>query len=130
MEITKIAVVAILGACLAVLLKEQKPVFGVVTAMATTVIVLLYLIPYFWEITDYIRRLYRMTEGNQPYISGLLKITGITCIAHMAENVCRDAGLSSAAFAVALAGKLICVCLCLPTVSAVFSLLTELLPGS
>ncbi len=130
MEIAKIAVLATLGACLTVLLKEQKPVFGVVAAMATTGVLLSFLLPYFWEMTDYIRRMYRAAEGNQPYISGILKITGITCVTHMAENVCKDAGLSSAAYTVALAGKLMCVCLCLPMISAVFSLLTELLPGS
>ena len=129
MEIIKIAAVAILGTCIATLLKEQKPVFGIVTAMAITGVLLAFLVPFFWEFTDYIRRMYRMTEGNQPYISGLLKITGITCITHIAECVCKDAGISSAAFVVTLAGKLMCVCLCLPTVSAIFSLLTELLPG-
>ena len=123
----KITVLAILGACFTVLLKEQKAVLGVILGLITACAVMTMTLSYLLELTDFAKRLFSVAEGQGGHFASFFKIMGITCLSRIGSDLCKDAGLGAASFAVTTAGKLICICLCLPALEDVFDMLSAIL---
>lgn len=129
MEMIKIVALGVLGTFLALVLKEQKPFLGIALAILTATAVLLLAFPRLSEITVYAKTLYRAAGGRDFYLDSILKITGIACLARIGSDICKDAGLTAVSSAIGMAGRLICICICLPSVGALFEFLTAILPG-
>ena len=73
MEIVKILGIALIGTFLALVLKEQKAVFGIAVGILTAVAVFLFFAPTLLEIISYVRDLSSALDGEDAYIRTILK---------------------------------------------------------
>lgn len=128
-EITKIAILGIIGAVLVFILKEEKSPFALVVGILTATCVFLLVIPQLSAALSYISRLYDVVGKGDPYFAALLKVTGISMLAKISADILKDAGQTAVSSAVKMAGKILCVCLCLPQIGAIFTLFAALLPS-
>ena len=105
MEIIQIVGLGLVAALLAIVLKEQKPVFAFLITVFAGVLIIFFLVG---KIVDVIRVLERLAvEGgiNLIYLKTILQIIGIAYIAEFAAQVTRDAGQGAIASKIELAGK-------------------------
>lgn len=130
MDIIKIVVFAIVGAFLSLVLKEQKAFLGIAVSILTSVIVLFSVLPELEQVISYVRSLYHAAGGKDLYIDNVLKITGITCLTWLGSDILKEAGMTSASAVIKLAGKVVCMGICLPVLGALFEMLTAILPNS
>lgn len=127
-EITKIAAIAMIGAVLAMLLKRDSPGVSVLIGILTAVLVLIYAVPFLSESLSFAVRLYHAADGTDDAFQTLIRVTGISILSHITSEVAQDAGQKAVASAVALTGRVLCMCLCLPQMEAVLRLFVSLLP--
>lgn len=127
-DIIKITAWGILGTFLALVLKEHKPHVALCIGLLTGTGICMLLMPHLAALVSFVKQLYASVGGEDKYFDALMKVTGISILSKIASDVCKDAGQQAAASAVSMAGRILCVCLCLPQVAAIFTLLTSLIP--
>ncbi len=125
----KIAALGIVGSILVLVLKDQKSQLALCIGILTAVGICLLVVPELSAVVSYINRMYSAVCGEDAHFAALMKVTGITVVTKISADVCKDAGQQAAASAVNLAGKILCISLCLPQVGAVFQLLVNLIPA-
>lgn len=121
MDITRIAVLAIIGAIFAVLLKENSPVFSMVMSVAITVVIVIFLIPKINEITTSFNSISDNININAVYIKTLVKAVAVSYIAMFSAQLCRDFGQGAIGDKVELAGKVIIMVMTAPLITELIS---------
>ncbi len=124
----KIMALAIVGAMLSLILKEQKAYFGIALSLLCTICVFFMGLPYLERVVSYVRVLYSSFGGEDSYMSTLLKVTAIASVSVVTSGLCSDAGMSALSNVVIFCSKIICLCLCLPVISDFFYELLGVLP--
>lgn len=127
MEILKIAALALCAVMLIVLVKNYKPEFGVFTAVACSVLILYFLADSLKYAFAYMSQLYGQLSFGKAYFPVIIKVLAIAYITEFTSQLCRDAGESSIASKVELAGKVIIFCVAIPVFISILELVELLL---
>jgi stage III sporulation protein AD len=128
MDIVQIAGLCILTVVIIVILKEQRPELAIQVSILTGVVVFLIIAGKISSVVELFLKYSREFGIDSLYISILLKITGIAYIAEFAADICRDAGESSMATRIELAGKVIIIVIAAPLVTSFLELITDIMP--
>lgn len=127
MEIFRIAAIALVTAFCVILLRDIKSELAVVVAFAGGIIVILSVIDYFSNIFSVISSIASRAGLATSVVTLLFKIIAVGYIAEFSASLIDDAGLSSLADKVTLAGKLIIVGASLPVVVELFEFIAGML---
>ena len=126
-EIGKIAAAAVIAAICAVTVRKQTPEIGMLVALTASVLVLLSCGTALGEILAVLRKLGEKGGLSGGYMEPVVKIVGISFIARIAGEICRDAKEGGLASAVETAGAVLALFAMLPLVDGMVSLLTQML---
>ncbi|OOC60770.1 stage III sporulation protein AD [Paenibacillus ihbetae] len=129
MEIIQVVGLGLIATVLILVVKDQKPLFAFLLAVATSVMIFLFLIG---KIGDVIRMLEDLAENSgvqMIYLKTVLKIIGIANIAEMGAQIVRDAGQESIASKIELAGKVLILVLAVPIIGIIIETVLKLLPA-
>lgn len=112
MEIFAIAGFALVAVILVALLKQYAPSYAVLALVASTVVLLTFLLRYAAQVLAWAR-------DFSPYIrqtefACLLKAVGIAVIAQTAQDLCKDSGMTALGAKVELAGRCMVLLAALP----------------
>lgn len=116
-DVVKIAAVGLIGAVMAVVLKDRSPVFALMVSIITALVIFLSVIPRLTEVTELFERVRSSADINVEYISVIVKSVAVSYIAMFSSQLCRDFGQSSIADKVELGGKLVIMGLAVPVVT-------------
>jgi len=125
-EVFKIVSFAIVSIVLIILLKQQKPEIALLLTIVVAVSILFIAVDKLSGIFELLETLVAKSGINKNFLSIILKITVIAYIVEFGKNICVDAGQSSIATKLEMAGKVIIVCLSLPIISSLVNILTGL----
>jgi stage III sporulation protein AD len=128
MEIIQVVGLGLIATVLALIIKEQKPMFAFAIATFTGIMIFLFLIG---KISEVIRVLERLaTEGgvNMIYLKTILKIIGIAYIAEFGAQITRDAGEGAIAAKIELAGKVLIMVMAIPIITVIIETVMNLIP--
>lgn len=127
MEILKIAALALSAVILIVLVKNYKPEFGIFVAIGCSVLILYFLVDSLKYAFAYMSQLYDKLEYGKTYFPIIIKVLAIAYITEFTSQLCKDAGESSIASKVELAGKVIIFCVAIPVFISILNLVEQLL---
>lgn len=127
MEILKIAALALCAVMLIVLVKNYKPEFGVFTAVACSVLILYFMADSLKYAFAYMSRLYSGLDCGKAYFPVIIKVLAVAYITEFTSQLCKDAGESSIASKVELAGKIVIFCVAIPVFVSILDLVEQLL---
>lgn len=127
MEILKIAALALAAVILIVLVKNYKPEFGIFVAMGCSILILYFLADSLKYAFSYISDIYGRLEYGKSYFPIVIKVLAVAYITEFTSQLCKDAGESSIASKVELAGKVIIFCVAIPVFISILNLVEELL---
>lgn len=113
-----VAVIGIVAALLAAQVKALKPEYGVYVSLAVCLVLFSAIAGRLTLLVDEINRLQSYVKLDAGYVGILLKMTGITYIAELASDLCKDAGYQAVAGQIELFGKLALLSLSMPVVLA------------
>ena len=127
MEIFKIVGIGIIGCVIVLLVKQLKPELTVTVIVATTIIMLIYILKYFTQIFSLFEDIVEKTGLDKNLFTILIKIIGVGYLVEFGASVCEDTGNSSIASKVILAGKIAIFLMSMPIIVNLLNLILELL---
>lgn len=127
MEIVKIVGIGLIGTIIVVILKKTSSEFSMMAGMITGFIILAFIIAKLTGIVDLLYSLIEKTGINYKYLEIILKITGIAYIVEFASNISKDAGQTSIASKIELAGKVLIVSLSIPILTAMLDVVSKII---
>lgn len=106
MDILKIAGLAVLGAFVALLLKNTKQEYSTLAGLGMALIVCGYVVVNVLDVVHTIEMLWQKIAGDTEFLYILLRIIGVTYIADLTAGICKECGYAVLAEQVSIAGKM------------------------
>ncbi|PQD96553.1 stage III sporulation protein AD [Pradoshia eiseniae] len=121
--------VALIGAFLAMIIKEQKPNLAFLLVVFVGSSIFLFLVDKIYEIIQMIQQLATNANVNMVYLSTVLKIIGIAYIAEFTSQITKDAGMGAIASKIELAGKILILTMAIPILSVIIESIIQMIPN-
>lgn len=126
-SIVKIAVLAVVAALCAVMVKKQVPELGMVIGLAAGVLILTPSVTAVKRAKELMESLADAAGLSPVVLTPVIKTVGIAIVTKLAAEICRDAKEGGVAAFVETAGAAVALFVCLPLIEAVFGVIIELL---
>ncbi len=104
MEILQVVGLGLVGAVLAVYVKERNKEIAILISMATGILIFIFALEKIGAVIRVLQELASRANVNMFYLETVLKIMGIAYIGEFGAQICRDAGESAGAPRVVRAG--------------------------
>jgi stage III sporulation protein AD len=128
-EIIQIVGLGLLAAVLALIIKEQKPLFAFLLTAFTSIVIFMFLIGKIHSIIQLLQNLTLQSSINPIYLKTILKIIGIAYIAEFGAQIVRDTGQESVAAKIELSGKILIMIMAVPIISVIIESVIQLMPA-
>ncbi|HEY5583948.1 MAG TPA: stage III sporulation protein AD [Ruminiclostridium sp.] len=128
MDILQIVCIGIIAVVLSSILKAQRPEIALQVSIATGLLIFIIIVVKLSAVISFVQAFSKRADIDPTYITILLKIVGIAYIAEFGAEVCKDAGESSVASKIELAGKVTIMILAVPIISSLLDLVVNLMP--
>jgi stage III sporulation protein AD len=112
---------------LALPFKTTKPEYGTGITLAVCILILLLGVNKLELIMTGIEKIQSYLSFGEGYIKLLLKIVGITYVAELASELCRDAGYATVANQVEMVGRLTILSMSMPVLLSLLDTIHEFL---
>ena len=119
MEMVRVLGVAVAGTLLAVTLARHNGGYGLLTGIATGVLLLVMLLGETEELEISLREMAGRGKLSSDYLSRVVRILGLACLTEAGSRICRDGGQGNIALKVELCGRVMILCAMLPAVREV-----------
>ena len=129
MEIVQIVALGLIVTVLALVLKEQKPIFAFLLISFTGIVIFLLLLGKISSVIHMLETLADRSRVNHVFFVTILKIIGIAYIAEFGAQVVRDAGQESIASKIELAGKILIMVMAIPIITVIIETVLNLMPA-
>lgn len=129
MEIVQIVGFGIIAAILALIIKEQKPMFAFVLVVFTGIVIFLFLIGKITEVVRLLEQLATQSNIDMIFLKAIFKIIGVAYIAEFGAQIVRDAGQESIASKIELSGKILIMFMAIPIITVIVETVLKLLPA-
>lgn len=126
MEVIKIVGVSIFAVIMIIILKNYRPEMALVLSIITGIGIMLYAISKMSSVINVLNDLVSKSGVNTDFLLIIIKVIGIAYIVEFGKNVCIDAGQSSIATKLEMAGKVVIVVLTIPIISSLVNVLVGL----
>lgn len=126
--IIQIVGLGLVGAVLALVLKQYKPELALPLSLVVGLIIFTFMLNKIIVIIQALEKLARQAEVDQIYLTTILKAIAIAYIAEFGAQICRDAGEKIIASKIEFAGKVMIMILGLPIMMAILESILQLLP--
>ena len=107
--------------------RAYKPELGVLTALSTAFLILLFTVPYLEGIINGIKSLSENTRADGIYIKSIVKIIGIAYVTQFAAELAKDANESLLSKKLELVGKISIIAIMLPVINSLISAVLDTL---
>ncbi|MFR3155343.1 MAG: stage III sporulation protein AD [Christensenellales bacterium] len=126
MEVIKIVGISIFAVIMIIILKNYRPEMALVLSIITGIGIMLYAISKMSSVINVLNDLVSKSGVNTDFLLIIIKVIGIAYIVEFGKNVCIDAGQSSIATKLEMAGKVVIVVLTIPLISSLVNVLVGL----
>lgn len=126
MEVIKIVGISIFAVIMIIILKNYRPEMALVLSIITGIGIMLYAISKMSSVINVLNDLVSKSGVNTDFLLIIIKVIGVAYIVEFGKNVCIDAGQSSIATKLEMAGKVVIVVLTIPLISSLVNVLVGL----
>ncbi|HLR15603.1 MAG TPA: stage III sporulation protein AD [Bacillota bacterium] len=128
MDILQIVFLGILTAILYVILKDLHPSIAYLLVIVSGIIIFISIIEQISAVFEFIHFISGQANIEHVYVETILKVIGIAYIVEIGASMTRDAGLSSLATKIELAGKIFIIILAIPIIKSLIETILAFLP--
>ncbi|UOE95917.1 MULTISPECIES: stage III sporulation protein AD [Bacillaceae] len=128
-EIIQIVGLGLVTTFLALVVKEQKPIFAFLLTVFVGVLIFLFLIDEISRVLQMLEQIAVTANINMVYLQTILKIIGIAYISEFGAQIAKDAGQAAIASKIELAGKVLIMVMAIPILTAIIEMLISLIPN-
>ena len=118
MEIlVKIIGIAIITTIAVLIIKQLKPELAVFVGLVGSIIIVIYIVNMIGGVLTIFDTMASKTGIDKELFLVILKIIGVGYLTEFSANLCQDAGVSSIADKIMLAGKVVIMIMALPIIN-------------
>ncbi|MDP4093545.1 MAG: stage III sporulation protein AD [Bacillota bacterium] len=128
MEIFQIVGLCIVATILVVIIKVHREDMAIQVSIVTGIVVFFLVASKLSAVIQVLESYADKAHIDMQYLTLLLKIIGIAYIAEFGAEVCKDAGETSIASKIELAGKVAVVVLAVPIITSLLDLVIKIMP--
>jgi stage III sporulation protein AD len=128
-EIIQIVSLGLVVTVLALILKEQKPIFAFLLVTITGIAIFMFLLGKISAVIRVLEQLADRSGVNQVFFVTILKIIGVAYIAEFGAQIVRDAGQDSIASKIELTGKILIMVMAIPIITVIIDTVMKLMPA-
>ena len=114
MDIFKIIAVGLVGGILTMTVRQYRPEYGVITALAAVTVILFFTLDTLSAAINQITLITEKSGVETRYIAAVMKVVGVAYITQFGAEILRDGGENAIAMKVETAGKVFILGLTLP----------------
>lgn len=118
MTMIQIGIVGIAATIMAIQFQQSQKEYVVVVGIAVAIFIFFSIISKIEVIVDAINQIQNVMSVEAEYIEVILKMLGITYVAELSSNICKDSGYGSIASQIELFGKVSILALSMPILLA------------
>lgn len=122
-----VAVVGVVAVLLAVQVKALKPEYGIYMSLAVCLVLFSAIGGRLELIVEELNQIQSYVKLDAGYLGVLMKMAGITYIAELASDLCKDAGYQAVAGQIELFGKLALLSASMPVILALLETVNSFL---
>ena len=123
----KIALIGLVAVLLAIQFKNNRSEYSAYISIVGCVLIFLLGVNRLEIIINAIKKIQSYIHINQAYITILLKIIGITYVAEISSNICKDCGYTAVANQIEMVGKLTILATGMPILLALLDTINNFL---
>ena len=123
----QVALIGIAGVLLALQIRSVKPEMAVYLGLATSLLIMLQAVEKLTQVLDGIRNIQEYLSVHGAYVEALWKIIGITYIAEISSDICKDAGYNALAGQIGIFSKLSVLAVSMPVLEALLQTIHDFL---
>ena len=127
MNIVQIAGVAIVGCCLVLTVRQQRPELAMLLSAAIGILLLLSCISDIQQLLQKIQEIANSSGMKQEVVSIIFKVIGIVYVTEFASGICKDAKEEAMALKVQVAGLIIILGFSVPLVLDILQKIEDML---
>ncbi|MEB1806551.1 MAG: stage III sporulation protein AD [Bacillaceae bacterium] len=128
-EIIQIVGLGLITTFLALVVKEQKPIFAFLLTVFVGILIFLFIIDEIVKVVTMLENIAKNANINMIYVQTILKIIGIAYIAEFGAQIAKDAGQAAIASKIELAGKILILVMAIPILTSIIEMIISLIPG-
>lgn len=128
MDIFKIVAFGTVAAILAIMIKRDNISFALMISIVASVIIFLMILPKLSVILEMLNKISLSVGSGSQYVGTIIKIIGIAYAAEFGAQICNDAGESSIASKIELAGKVLIMGVSAPIVFTLLEQVVNIMP--
>lgn len=128
MDILQVVGLGIVATILTIIIKKDRPEIALLISIMAGISIFLLSVSKLSAILELLNTFTQKINIDARYINTLFKIIGIAYIAEFGAEVCKDAGETSIASKIELAGKLIIAALAFPIIASLLELIGRIMP--
>jgi len=128
MDILQIVLLGIIASILYILLKNLNAPMAFFLIILTVIIIFLSVVQQIGIIFELIQSLGQQANVRGLYLDTILKIIGIAYLSEIGASLTKEAGLTSVAKNIELAGKIFILLLAVPIITAVVEAIIGFIP--
>ena len=126
MDVFKIVMLGIAVVLPGVLLKNHKPVIGILLGIAGALLIMMITLQTLGPLLSQINALFSFLGDGASYFSILLKALGITYLCQFSSGICRDSGFQNLGDQIQIFGKIYIMLSGMPILLAFVQMIQEL----
>ena len=124
MDIFKIIAVGIIT----VILKQVKPELAIMASIAGSLTIVLLILSSVTNLFGSYRNLLEKTGLSGNLFTCVLEVIGVGYLVEFSSGICAEAGISSVANKILLAGKVLILIMCMPVLRSLIDVVLKLVP--
>lgn len=125
----KIGILGIAVVLLAMPFKKLKGEYSLCISMAGCILIFYFILKKMEQVINTMEGIISYLPIESSYFTILIKIIGITYIAEFCSDICKDAGYSTVAGQISMAGKLTVLGISMPIITTLLELIAGLWQG-
>ncbi len=127
MDIFKIISFAFITLFILITIRQDKPNYALIISIVASSLIVISLIPNLTVVIKLLKDFAFRSKLDFIYMDVVLKVIGISFLATLCSEICKDAGESALASKVELAGKILILILSIPILTAVFESILKIM---
>lgn len=110
-----------------VLLRQNRPEFGMILPMLGAALILFCVLPYLVEVFGMFEAMAEQVGMQNQYFKMILKVIGIAYLCQFGAELCKDAGESAVASKIELGGKVMILAVSMPVIVGFLDLVRSII---
>lgn len=119
--------IGVTASVLSLMLKKDRPEFSLIIAMTAGVIIVFLILPAAQNAASLIMTISEIAGIGGEYITVIIKSCAVAMITGVCASTCRDAGNSSLAMKLEIAGRVAIIILAMPVINTLFNVILSVI---